>query len=304
MRWIAKAALQKALSALPNNQAVNYWFQRHVTRTLPRSGINLHLHIELASRHLRMFARHGACPIGKARLFEFGAGWDLIGPLTYYALGVDSQVLVDIRPNLRLELVQRAWADLNRLRMVIERVSGMPARDLGSAPPDGPKALEQRFGISYMAPHDARDTGLPAGSFDFVSSTDTVEHIPGPDLRRILAEIGRLLAPGGVLSCTIDLQDIYSYFDSSISRYNYLRFSETVWSLANSDLHYQSRLRISDYLDMIDAAGLSIVDQVIEEPTPEDLAELSGLPPAPRFLREYPLATLGVKSAHLVARRP
>ena len=32
MRWIAKAAVQKGLSALPNEEAVNYWFQRHLTR--------------------------------------------------------------------------------------------------------------------------------------------------------------------------------------------------------------------------------------------------------------------------------
>jgi len=178
MRWIAKAAVQKGLSALPNEEAVNYWFQRHLTHTLPRSGSNLHLHIELPSRHLQMFKKYGACPVGEATFFESGAGWDLIGPLTCYALGVEKQVLIDIRSNLRFELVEQAWADLNQCRYEIERDSGMPARDLGSEPPNSQEALEERFGISYMAPYDARDTGLPADSFDFVSSTDTIERIP------------------------------------------------------------------------------------------------------------------------------
>lgn len=303
MRWIAKAAVQKGLSALPNEEAVNYWFQRNLTRTLPRSGSNLHLHIELPSRHLQMFKKHGACPVGEATFFEFGAGWDLIGPLTYYALGVNKQVLIDIRSNLRFELVEQAWADLNQRRDEIERVSGMPARDLGTEPPDSEEALKERFGISYMAPYDARDTGLPAESFDFISSTDTVEHIPRPDLERIFVESARLLRRKGLISCTIDLQDIYSYFDPSISRYNFLKFSDRAWGLANSGLHYQNRLRLSDYLEMIDAAGLEIVDKTIEEPTPEDLAELRSLSLAPRF-RGYSLETLGAKNAHLVAQRP
>jgi len=304
MRWIAKAAVQKGLSALPNEEAVNYWFQRHLTHTLPRSGSNLHLHIELPSRHLQMFKKYGACPVGEATFFEFGAGWDLIGPLTYYALGVEKQVLIDIRSNLRFELVEQAWADLNQRRDEIERVSGMPARDLGSEPPNSQEALEERFGISYMAPYDARDTGLPAESFDFISSTDTVEHIPRPDLERIFVEMARLLRPKGLISCTIDLQDIYSYFDSSISKYNYLKFSDRVWGLANSGLHHQSRLRLSDYLEMIGAAGLEIVDRTVEEPTEEDLAELRLLPLAPRFRDGYSPEALGAKNAHLVAQRP
>jgi SAM-dependent methyltransferase len=303
MRWIAKAALQKSLSALPKEEAVNYFFQRRITRTLPRSGSNLELHIELPARHLDMFRRHATRDLGEAKFFEFGAGWDLIGPLTYYALGVEDQTLIDIRPNLRFELVEQAWSDLNNRLDVIERVAGRPARDLGSQPPDSPGALE-RFGIKYMAPYDARDTGLAAESFDFISSTDTVEHIPPADLRRIFVECARLLRTGGLISCTIDLQDIYSYFDHGISRYNYLRFSDRVWGLANSGLHYQSRLRLSDYLEMIAAAGLEIVDERIEEPTPEDLAELRSMKLAPRFRDGYALEALGAKNAHLVARRP
>jgi SAM-dependent methyltransferase len=301
MRWIAKAAIQKALSAAPNEAAVNYRFQRHVTRTLPRSGSDLDLHIELPARHLKILEKHSDVAVGDARFFEFGAGWDLVGPLTYYALGVNDQTLIDIRPNLRFELVERAWADLKQKSEKIEDESGGPPRDLGSEPPDSAQALE-RFGISYKAPCDARDTGLPAASFDFISSTDTVEHIPRADLERIFVELARILRPNGLISCTIDLRDIYSDFDSSISQYNYLRYSDRVWGLANSGLHYQSRLRISDYCEIIEAAGLKIVDRLVRGPTPEDLDELRSLKLAPRFQNGYTEQDLGATGAHLVAR--
>jgi SAM-dependent methyltransferase len=303
MRWIVKAALQKGISALPNEQAVNYRFQRYVTRTLPRSGSNLRLHIELPSRHLGMYRKHAARPLSEATFFEFGAGWDLVGPLVYYALGVEKQTLIDIRPNLRFELVKQAWADLNQRRDEIEEVSGMPARDLGAEPPDSPEALEARFGISYLAPYDARDTGLPAESIDFISSTDTMEHIPAPDIEKILREAARLLRPDGLISCTLDLRDLYSYFDSSISPYNFLKFSDRTWRLANSGIHYQNRLRLRDYLNMFEAAGLEIVDQTTMEPTQEELDALGSLSLAPRFRNGYSLQELAVKSAHLVARR-
>jgi hypothetical protein len=41
----------------------------------------------------------------------------------------------------------------------------------------------------------------PAESIEFVSSTDTCEHIPGADLAEIFRECFRLLRPGGAFSC-------------------------------------------------------------------------------------------------------
>jgi SAM-dependent methyltransferase len=302
MKWIAKAALQKLISGLPNEQAVNYRFQRYVTRTLPRTGSDLRLHIDLPARHLHKFGEYGAKPAGEATFFEFGAGWDLIGPLVYYSLGVNHQTLIDIRPNLRFDLVERAWSDLKGMRGEIEQIARMPARDLGDLPPDSSAALGGRFGISYLAPSDARDTGLPGQSFDFISSTDTMEHIPGPDLEKILREVVRLLRPDGLFSCTLDLRDLYSYFDSSISPFNFLKFSDRTWRLANSGIHYQNRLRLPDYLKMFEAAGLEIVDRSTQDSTEQELAQLRALPPAPRFENGYSLEDLAVKSTHLVAR--
>jgi SAM-dependent methyltransferase len=163
--------------------------------------------------------------------------------------------------------------------------------------------LETRFGIAYLAPRDARATALPAESVDFVSSTDTCEHIPEPDLARIFAECRRLLRPGGAFSCRVDLQDHYSYFDPSLSRYHFLRFSDRAWTLVNSPLHYQNRLRAPDYLRLVREAGLEVVSETPSGPGADGLNELRGLPLAPRF-RGYPLEELGVGTLSFVARRP
>src|ERR1700759_1082381 len=115
MRWVAKAGVQRVLSALPRSETWNYVFQRHVTRNLPRKWPQFVWHAEEAARHWRHYvARPDVVPPAEASLYEFGAGWDLVGPVAFWALGAERQTLVDIRPNLRLELVDDTIARLAR----------------------------------------------------------------------------------------------------------------------------------------------------------------------------------------------
>jgi SAM-dependent methyltransferase len=303
MRWLAKAALQRGLGLVPQGERLNYVFQRHVRRSLPASESVFRRKFARALQHLRAYEEHGpATPAAKACFYEFGAGWDLAIPLSYAALGVGRQVLVDIRPSARVALVNDSLAALERLRDELEAEVGRELRPLGG-PIGAREELEERFGITYLAPRDARTTGLPAESVDFVSSTDTCEHIPRADLAEIFGECGRLLRPGGAFSCRIDLQDHYSYFDPSLSRYHFLRFSDRAWRLVNSPLHYQNRLRSPDYLQLVRAAGFDVVAERASGPSEEGLEQLHSLALAPRF-RGYTPEELGVTILSFVARRP
>jgi SAM-dependent methyltransferase len=303
MRWLAKAALQRGLGLLPQGERLNYVFQRHVAHSLPASESVFRRKFARARQHLRAFEEHGpGVPAAEAVFYEFGAGWDLKIALSYAALGVGRQVLVDIRPSVRLELVNDSLRTFERLWDELESEAGHALRPL-SGPVRSTGELEDRFGIAYLAPRDARATGLPEASVDFVSSTDTCEHIPAADLARIFAECRRLLRPGGAFSCRIDLQDHYSYFDPKLSRYHFLRFSDRAWSLVNSPLHYQNRLRSPDYLRLVREAGLEVVSETASGPSEQALAELRALPLAPRF-RNYRLEELAVGTLSFVARRP
>ncbi|HEU5215220.1 MAG TPA: class I SAM-dependent methyltransferase [Gaiellaceae bacterium] len=303
MRWLAKAALQRGLGVLPQGERLNYVFQRHVLHSFPVGDGALRQKFARAANHLAAYEEHGAgAPAAGATFFEFGAGWDLAIPLAYALLGVGRQVVIDIRPSARVELVNATIAAFERLRPQLEESGGRSLRDLG-----GPVAsvgeLEPRFGIRYLAPCDARATGLPAGSVDFVSSTDTCEHIPRADLAAIFAECRRLLQPGGAFSCRIDLQDHYAYFDRSLSRYNFLRFSDRTWALVNSPLHFQNRLRAPEYLRLVREAGLDLVVDNPSGPSEQGRAELEELPLAEPF-RIYPPEELGVTILSFVARAP
>jgi SAM-dependent methyltransferase len=287
MRWIAKAALQRGLGLLPQGERLNYLFQRHVARSLPGGEPVVRRKLARARQHLDAFGR----PVEDAVFYEFGAGWDLAIPLSYAALEVGQQVLVDIRPSARVELVNETIALLNHT---------------GELPPlGGPVSsladLENRFGITYLAPRDARATGLESESIDFVTSTDVCEHIPEGDLAQIFRECRRLLRPGGAISCRVDLQDHHAYFDPSLSPYHFLRFSDRAWRLVNSPLHFQNRLREPDYRRLVEAAGLEIVSWTPSGPSAEGLAELEAMELAPRFRNGYTPEELGVTILSFVA---
>jgi SAM-dependent methyltransferase len=302
MRWLAKAALQRGLGVLPEGERLNYVFQRRVLRSLPAGDAALRQKFSRALQHLGAYEEHGpGLPPGEATFYEFGAGWDLAIPLAYGLLGVGRQVLVDIRPSARVELVNDSLAAFQRLRPELEEQAGRDLRPAGP-PIERLEELEERFGIRYLAPCDARATGLPEGSVEYVSSTDTCEHIPEDDLAGIFRECHRLLRPGGAFSCRIDLQDHYAYFDRSLSRYNFLRFSDRAWGVVNSPLHYQSRLRSPEYLRLVREAGFQLALEKPSGPSEEGLEELKGLPLAPRF-RGYPLEELGVTVLSFVAVR-
>ena len=286
MRWVAKAALQRGLGLLPQGERLNYLFQRHVARSLPGGEPVVRRKLARARQHLEAFGR----PAEEAVFYEFGAGWDLAIPLSYAALGVGRQVLVDIRPSARVELV-------NETITLLERELG----SLGG-PVSSLAELEERFGISYLAPRDARATGLEADSIDFITSTDVCEHIPEGDLAQIFRECKRLLRPGGAISCRIDLQDHYAYFDPSLSRYHFLRFSDRAWGLVNSSLHFQNRLREPDYRRLVEEAGLEVVSWTPSGPSDEGLAELEALELAPPFRNGYTPEQLGVTVLSFVAR--
>jgi SAM-dependent methyltransferase len=303
MKWLLKAATQKALSALPRGEELNFLLQYRVTKSLPQGDAAFRRKVERAIQHYAAFAEHAPPEVTEPTFYEFGAGWDLVVPLAYFALGVPAQILTDIRPNVRFELLNDSVRRFDRLQPELEASAGRALRGLGGPGIRSIAELAQRFGIDYRAPVDARATGLPEACADFVSSTNTLEHVPAGDIVPILAECLRLLRPGGVLSCRIDMRDHRAYFDRSQSVYGFLTVSDRAWSLVNSSLQFQNRLRRSDYLRMLAEAGFELVAQRSAPPTAEELEHLRRARLAPRF-RGYELEDLGAKSLAVVARRP
>jgi SAM-dependent methyltransferase len=301
VNWKYKALLQGCFSTIPLGEPLNYFFQKHVTKTLPMPDAKFANMVSVARTHLDFLRQYWPRPLSQATFYEFGAGWDMAVPLTFYALGVDRQILVDIRRLLRIELVNDTVAKYQRLTFD-EEIARKPGFYVNGGQRDPSAVLREQYGIEYKAPCDARQTGLPTASIDCITSTDTLEHIPPPSLRAILKECHRLLRDDGVMSFQIDYQDHYSYFDKNISVYNFLQYSDRAWRLFSPPLQYQNRLRHRDYLSLLDQAGFEILEERRQDGSKSDCRIIERLPVNQRF-KNYSGSELAVRKALLVARK-
>ena len=130
MRWVAKAALQRGLGLVPQGERLNYLFQRHVAHSLPAGESVFQRKFARAEQHVAAYQEHGpGTPLADAVFYEFGVGWDLAIPLSYASLGVGRQVLVDIRPSARVELVNDSLSRLERRSDPVARGARGALRD-------------------------------------------------------------------------------------------------------------------------------------------------------------------------------
>jgi hypothetical protein len=182
-RWLAKAAVQGVLSYAPRGREVNHYLQRHVSKRLPRSDRDFDWHAQMGVEHLQALDRvRPGLDRSALHCYEFGAGSDLIAPICLWAMGVERQTVVDINPNVGLDLVNDTLRRFATEGDRLERVLGVGLRRPGASAIATVQDLVTRFGINYLAPQDSRAMPLEDASVDFVTSTFTLEHIPPVDI--------------------------------------------------------------------------------------------------------------------------
>jgi len=296
MDWRLKALAQGVFSNIPFGSRVNYLVQRHVTRSLPVSETEFKSVVAMATNHFGSLERHFSRPLQSATFYEFGAGWDLVVPFAFCSLGVQRQIVTDILPLARPELIGET---ITRCQQANKKFPGSPKRLWNGHGDKFTTYLQECYGIEYRAPCDARRTSLHAGSIDCITSTNTLEHIPPVSIREIFTECHRLLRPDGVMSFLIDYEDHYSYFDKTISGYNFLKYSDLYWKFLSPSLQYQNRLRHKDYIQMLESAGFEVIEEQRQD---GDLEALAAISVAERF-KHYTPEELAVRNSYILARK-
>jgi len=306
MNWKLKAIIQQILSHIPYGENINYFAQKRITRNLPLGKEAFLEKVKSAGRNFAAFSRYGAGnpTYDNTVFYEFGAGWDMIVALSYYLLGIRHQILIGIRPLVRLELINDAIDKFSRYNSEVQTILS-PGTDaaIHLAKVDDAKQMKDQFGIEYRAPCNAKDTHIGAGAIDFISSTATLEHIPAKEILPIFNECYRILRDGGIMTCYIGYYDHYSYFDSSITPYNFYQYSGSTWNLYNSSLHYQNRLRHKDFVKLINNTGFSIIEDVPTPPSPEDIQALETVGLHSDFKQDYQAADLAIQTGFFVLRK-
>ena len=280
--WMIKSALQRGISWLPRSQFWNGQFQRWVTRSteLPESAFCVKL--EEGQRYLG--AVREAVGAGEPfRALEVGTGWYPTIPVAMYLCGAEQVFTIDIDPLLSggrlatmIEHFQRLGEagrldqflpgfDPDRLRKVVGLLPVVRSAR--------PEKLLETIGIRCLL-GDARSTGLPDGSIDLFFSSGVLEYIPRPVLEGILRESARLASRRFASIHRLNLVDQFSYFDKSITPFNFLKFTPRQWKWANSPLIWQNRLRISDYRELFTGAGMEVVGEDNTLGRAEDLARV------------------------------
>ncbi len=302
INWRHKAAVQSLLSRVPGGEQVNYLLSRYVTGHMPASEATFRRDVAFATQYLEAFRKHGGRSLEEGRFYEFGGGWDLIVALTFYSMGVNRQVVVDLRRLLRPSLVAMTAARLNRLAQESNGIRPLSALAEPQKMQPLIDTLKEKYGIEYVAPFDARESGWEPASVDYITASKVLCHIPEPELRLIMLECRRLLRDDGLAAFVIDYRDQYSYSDSTIGPYNYLQFSDEEWTRFNPPLHYQNRMRHSDYLRVFEQTGFEPIIATTACPDDAIAKSFDSIKPAGRFA-SYDAQDLKIARGEFVLRK-
>lgn len=306
MRWRQKARIQKALAASPRGDAAYRVLQRRLGTLAPDPFKRLPNHAVM----VRGLRRLGV-ELDGARCVEVGTGHMPIAPVAFWLAGAAEVVTVDLHRRLDLRLTGLMLARMAReADRVVELYQGVLDADavrsrleLVGGLADRPLELLDRLGIRYLAPADAARLPHDADSVDVHFSMTVLEHIAPRALDDVLREARRVLAPDGVAVHFVDPSDHFAHQDRSITRINFLRFSEREWTrIAGNEFSYANRLRASQLHRAFTDAGL-VVDRVNRTVDDASLAALrNGFPLDPAF-QGFDLEDLCTTTWRVYARR-
>jgi SAM-dependent methyltransferase len=151
-------------------------------------------------------------------------------------------------------------------------------------------------GIDYRVATDAT-LPWPDGSFDLVWSVSVLEHVREPEA--LLAEVHRVLRPGGFQVADLGLYDHYHARHDHDRMYQMLRYPSWLWdAMTSRRSSWTNRIRWSGWLTRFDDAGFSVV-AVHERREPVDPAVFR----THRYLAHLSDDDLLVASADVVLQR-
>ncbi|MCL2819438.1 MAG: class I SAM-dependent methyltransferase [Oscillospiraceae bacterium] len=294
MNFRFKALIQTLFGLFPNSESLNYFAQKHITKNLPLSKEAFDAKYNQAISHHEVFLKYGETK--NAVIYEIGCGWHLATALSLCSFGCYEKIIaLDIVNHVRKELV-----DININHLETRQGDGS---SVTSAQGDGSSVLKEWDEIiDISAPCDARKTGLPDESIDFIYSQEVFEHISPALLPDIMAESYRILKPGGIVSLAIHYNDHYCSIDKNISPYNFLRYSEKQWKKYNPQLHYVNRLRHSDFIRIFKSAGFKILEEHPSRPGNWE-EQIKNFPFAKEFTDKYTQDELSILSANIVLQK-
>lgn len=183
-----------------------------------------------------------------ARVLEIGSGWFPVIPILCKAHGARSVLMTDLHRHMD-DVTVRATEDY------LERSGAIQGRRFSSL-----RAMKEA-GIDYAAPLDLSRVG--SGSVDLVLSRTVLEHIPPAQIVALHAALRPKVASQGLWVHQVDNSDHLEHRDKSISRLNFLTWSERKHELLSAIMKTgENRLRHHEYGPLFERAGLMVLADI------------------------------------------
>jgi hypothetical protein len=271
MNWKIKALMQNVIALFPKgiSDKLYYYIQRNYGDL---RKVDPTPHFDAAAEMIKMLRGQGMDIKGKSFL-EIGTGRRLNIPLFLWMAGAEKIVTNDLNNLLQKELIGedinyifsdnayiRKYVDSSLLdEKRIELLKEFKNRDWDL------DELLSFCGITYIHSTDCATLKGINGKIDYFISNTVFEHIPVGELEKILISGKKYLTEKGLSIHYIDYIDHFWYSDKSISKINFLKFSNKVWNIiAGNKFMYMNRMRHSDYINLIKNTGNSIIEVEIE----------------------------------------
>ena len=263
MRWQHKARIMKICDGMPAGDKIYKFIQKNFGHLDANPMSRLQAQIVMA----RWILQQGKT-IELKTFFEVGTGHKPVIPIGFFLSGAKQVITVDLNRRIDFGLTRKvlSWIAENAqsvesMYLEVVNSSTLCKRiEIVKKLQDDPKTFLEKANIKYLAPYDASSTELPDNSVDYHISTTVLEHITELDIKRILLEAKRLLKKDGVALHFIDLSDHFQHQDTSITKINFLRYSDKEWNrIARNEFAYTNRLRASNFMEIFSDLSFKIL---------------------------------------------
>lgn len=272
IKYVTAATALKLFSISPQTK----WMYRLLGNTLGQRRRIQHgldeQYLERAKIILELCEKHHVIQNGD-RLLEIGTGW-LPWESTIIRLFYDVEItLFDVWDNRSLGAYKQYFRQLEEIidteldmnAMQWERVHSLLQAISKASSFD---EIYRLLGFSYVInPHGTLEQ-FQDESFAVIFSFNVLEHVDKGILPNFIQDFHRLLKPRGYSIHQIDPGDHLAYYDDSVSRKNYLRYSDKVWKrYFENDVQYFNRVQRSTWLDFFRQAGFKMLAEELEKTT-------------------------------------
>ncbi len=156
---------------------------------------------------------------------------------------------------LALRAIRKRFPDMARwIQRDGDRLAVLPSPRTARS-----REVLDRIGARYRAPLDGAIAEAPSASVDLCVSMGALEHYPPTALRTLVAEMARVVRPGGAVSHIVDHRDHLWHVAPSGDCFHHLRCPDDWWHrIERNPLLYTNRLLRSDYLTVLTDAEFEV----------------------------------------------